>query len=192
MTDKEVMQMALDALNNFDKGNHGMRWQVPIIKTLREALLAQPEPAECDGGTCGIGGYCDECPKTQPEPEPVAWMYVNTDGECEQIEYGEPFDDPSVTPLYAALPQRKEWHHPDCEGECIACLIEREVQNAYGNQGVDYLRRHVTAPPQREWVVLTDEEISEIWSIIEMQNDDMHELKKFARTIEAKLKEKNT
>jgi hypothetical protein len=42
----------------------------------------------------------------QPEPvqEPVAWMYVNKDGECEQIEYGEPFDDPSVTPLYTKPP----------------------------------------------------------------------------------------
>jgi len=72
MTDKEVMQMALGALNNFDKGNHGMRWQAPIIKALRAALraaLAQPEPAECDGGQCGIGGYCKQCPKTQPEPD---------------------------------------------------------------------------------------------------------------------------
>jgi hypothetical protein len=32
--------------------------------------------------------------------EPVAWMYVNKDGECEQIEYGEAIDDPSVTLLY--------------------------------------------------------------------------------------------
>ena len=62
MTDLELMQMALDALNNFDKGNHGMRWQVPIIKALRSRLL-QPEPAECDGGQCGIGGYCKECTK---------------------------------------------------------------------------------------------------------------------------------
>lgn len=43
-----------------------------------------------------------------------------------------------------------QWHHPDCYGECIACLIEREIQSAYGNQGLDYLRRHVTAPPQPE------------------------------------------
>ena len=43
MTDRELMQDALDALNNFDKGNHGMRWQVPIIKALR-ARLAQPKP----------------------------------------------------------------------------------------------------------------------------------------------------
>jgi hypothetical protein len=42
------------------------------------------------------------------EVHPVAWMYVNADGECEQIEYGEVLDDPSVTPLYTAPPQR-EW-----------------------------------------------------------------------------------
>ena len=70
---------------------------------------------------------CPRCGKVNPaeihtcspkQPEPVAWMYVNSDGECEQIEYGEVFDDPSVTPLY-------------------------------------------TAPPQREWVGLTDEEVDE-------------------------------
>ena len=44
----------------------------------------------------------------QPEQEPVAWMYVNRDGECEQIEFGNPFDDSSVTPLYTAPPKR-EW-----------------------------------------------------------------------------------
>lgn len=35
------------------------------------------------------------------------------------------------------------WHHPDCEGACIACLIEREVAQAYGKQGVSYLLSHV-------------------------------------------------
>lgn len=37
--------------------------------------------------------------------EPVAWMYVNTDGECEQIEYIKDWpmpNDPSITPLYTA------------------------------------------------------------------------------------------
>jgi len=38
--------------------------------------------------------------------DPVAWMYVNLDGECEQIEYEAPPDDPSVTPLYIIPPQR--------------------------------------------------------------------------------------
>lgn len=41
--------------------------------------------------------------------EPVAWMYVNVDGECEQIEYGAcDYDDPSITFLYTA-PPRKKW-----------------------------------------------------------------------------------
>ena len=40
--------------------------------------------------------------------EPVGWMFVNEDGECEQIEYGPVFEDPGVTPLYAAPPKR-EW-----------------------------------------------------------------------------------
>lgn len=37
--------------------------------------------------------------------EPVAWMFVNLDGECEQIVYGTPpTDDDSITPLYTAPP----------------------------------------------------------------------------------------
>lgn len=53
-----------------------------------------------------------------------------------------------IDELRAAIEQTKApvaWHHHDCEGECIACLIEREVQSTYGLQGLNYLRRHVTA-----------------------------------------------
>lgn len=51
------------------------------------------------------------------------------------------------------------WHHPECEGECIACLIEREVEAQYGTQGLAYLRRHVAAPQEKQepvGVVATD------------------------------------
>ena len=45
----------------------------------------------------------------QPKQEPVAWMFVNLDGECEQIVYGTPpTDDDSITPLYTAPPRREE------------------------------------------------------------------------------------
>jgi len=38
----------------------------------------------------------------KPEQKPVGWAYVNSDGECEQIEYDDtPPDDPSITLLYA-------------------------------------------------------------------------------------------
>ena len=43
-----------------------------------------------------------------------------------------------------------------------------------------------TAPPQREWVGLTDDEIWQEWSSPKDSAID------FARTIEAKLREKNT
>jgi hypothetical protein len=81
MTDKESMKLALDALETL-MIEHGSIYE-KAIAALKERLA-------------------------QPEQEPVAWMYVNTDGECEQIEYGEPFDDPSTTPLYTHPPQRTE------------------------------------------------------------------------------------
>ncbi len=136
MTDRELMQMALDALSNLDKGNHGMRWQVPLVKALR-ARLSQPEPAECDGGQCGIGGYCKQCPKTQPEQEPVAWKMKGVPA----FATSRPNDTDSI-----------KW---------------------------DAL---YTAPPQREWVGLTDEDIEDC---LEMS------IQGTCRAIEAKLKEKN-
>ena len=77
MTDRELMQQALEALDAYS-------WeQVQVAANALRDRLAQPEQ------------------------EPVAWMYVNLDGECEQIEYEAPPDDPSVTPLYIIPPQRQ-------------------------------------------------------------------------------------
>jgi hypothetical protein len=50
------------------------------------------------------------------KPEPVAWMYVNLEGECEQIEYGTPsIDDDSITLLYAAPPEPEPAFQVDAE-----------------------------------------------------------------------------
>ena len=157
--DRELMQMALDALSNFDKGNHGMRWQVPVIKALR-IRLAQPEPAECDGGQCGIGGYCKQCPKTQPEPEPVAWGFQNT-----------------------GITGSNRWMY-------LRETIPAEDQY----RGILWTPLY-TAPPQREWQGMTDENIfSLLVNLQEMYvrppTTDSRFI--FARAIEAKLKEKNT
>lgn len=100
----------------------------------------------------------------QPEQEPVAWMYVNTDGECEQIEYGEPFDDPSTTPLYTHPPQR----------------TEQEPHIAINAQVVGYVE------PQRK--PLTDKAITQVIDSMPrgingwMSDWDLYE---FARAIEA-------
>ena len=150
--DRELMQDALDALNNFDKGNHGMRWQVLLIKALR-ARLSQPEPAQCDGGQCGIGGYCKQCPKTRPEREPVAWGVPNT--------------RPAEKAQFMML-----------------------LHSADGCQYPDQLVPLYTASPQREWVGLTDEEYEAMAE--QYVTNCYFDTLKYAKAIEAKLKEKNT
>ena len=60
----------------------------------------------------------------------------------------------------------------DCQGDRMQC----------GLMGTAY-----TAPPQREWQGLTDEEIEDAcWTEVDQR------LRSFTRAIEAKLKEKNT
>ena len=46
-----------------------------------------------------------------------------------------------------------------------------------------------TAPPKREWVWLTDEEITDCW---EQMGRGLEKYATFAKAIEAKLKDKNT
>jgi len=78
---RQAMQMALEALELYQSKSSVQMFD-DAVKALRQAQ--------------------------QTEQEPVAWMFVNEDGECEQIEYGPVFDDPGVTPLYTAPPKR-EW-----------------------------------------------------------------------------------
>ena len=87
---------------------------LPEIQALRQAL-AQPEQEPVDVVKVEHARRVELAEMYErgwnaalAKQKPVAWMYVNDDGECEQIEYGEPFDDPSVTPLYTTPPKR-EW-----------------------------------------------------------------------------------
>lgn len=106
----------------------------------------------------------------------------NFDTTASDMEYWEPVHDR----LHERLAQKDEsseepvaWHHPDCKGECIACLIERTVQDAYGTQGLKYLRRALIGkePPPR--TPLTDEQLEELcWTEMDQR------LRSFARAIE--------
>ena len=50
---------------------------------------------------------CDPAYYGMKQSEPVAWMYVNNDGECEEISYGVPYiQDPDIQLLYTT-PQTK-------------------------------------------------------------------------------------
>jgi hypothetical protein len=74
--------------------------------------------------------------------EPVAWMYVNTDGECEQIEYGLcDFDDPSIQLLYTAprqwvgltdeeLADWEDWEAIAADQAMTIAMMESEQEKA--------------------------------------------------------------
>jgi len=146
MTDRELLQNALDALESLqawpETPENFKRFRA--IEALR-ARLAQPEPAECDGGQCGIGGYCKECPKTQPEPEPVAWRFNDRNMWC-YVDHLTDLPQDKFKPLY-------------------------------------------TAPPQREWQVLTDKEYETMAE--HYVTNCYFDTLKYAQAIETKLKEKN-
>lgn len=182
--DRELLQQALDALqgnwrtDESDKAIEALRarlaqpendfnpdWdamavmveeQQRMAKRIEEleARLSQPEPAQCDGGQCGIGGYCKQCPKTQPEPEPVAWGVPNT--------------------------------RPTEKAQFMMLLHSTD-----GVQYPELLVPFYTAPPQREWVGLTDEEINILFKN-SLKSIPTGVIWNISRTIEAKLKEKNT
>ncbi len=79
----ETMKMALEVLEQINQLSIG------------ENAIALP--GEIDGAMDNLRAAIEQAEK------PVAWMYVNTDGECEEIEYGQcEFDDPSIQLLYTA------------------------------------------------------------------------------------------
>ena len=131
MTDRELMEMALDALMTcqedwiFDGEDERptMTYDEKLVSAAFKALRAR---------------------LAQPEQEPVAWMHTTATGD-----------------IYF----RKKPH-----------------DKVFSPQPV------YTAPPQREWQGLTDEEIKEQSDLLE---GEWISYEGFARAIEAKLKEKN-
>ena len=227
MNDKELMQMALDALENHRMS--GLRLQA--IPALRAALAQpeqehsaswwkhevsnafangyekgrastkQPEQAPTNNGRY-LTGY-----KAQPEPEPVAWkdapskIYLQV---CEESNCDQPFDshieiswcqdkinDSDIPYVRAdiALSQPPEQ-------EPAVWIKKDRTSVEFSIMSADYMMKEgfdplYTAPPQREWQGLTDDEIQQtLWKELGIGQDD-DEISEFARAIEAKLKEKN-
>ena len=165
--DRELLQQALDAL----QGNWRTDESDKAIEALR-ARLSQPEPAECDGGKCGIGGYCKQCPKTKSDVPETAF------GETKPVLY--------------QVRGRPNWDTEPKWGEWKFCT--EPVANDYKKTPVlhdwEYqVRSLYTTPPQREWQGLTDDEIEDAGKL-NVEGARMLPYS-FARAIEAKLKEKN-
>jgi len=120
---RELLQQALDMINTAISSGD---WKVDgacdpdsLIRGLK-AELALDRKAD-NARELGLD--------YEPEQEPVAWMYVNTDGECEQIEYGVcDYKDPHITFLYTS-PPRKEW--VGLTDEEIACIAYNECEKSF-------------------------------------------------------------
>lgn len=97
---RKAAKMALEALE----------WRfsnVPeTIEALRQALA---QPWDTTDMAYRPNGLSVEQSIAQPEQEPVAWMYVNEDGECEQIEYGVSTIEASYIKLLYTAPPSKPW-----------------------------------------------------------------------------------
>jgi hypothetical protein len=107
MTDREIMQQALDALETADESAFWLK-QESIVKVLRERL-AQPAPPECqteeEKAAFAFGWWkaMEAQRLAQPEQEPVAWLYEA--GNDRTLHWYKP---PLYgTPLYTSPPQRK-------------------------------------------------------------------------------------
>ena len=127
MTDlRKAAEMAVEVLNGFgcavEFGTEGLakHYQPKVPQTILALRKALADPNE----------------------KPVGWMYVNKDGECEQIEYGPiPFWDESITLLYTTPPKR-EWvgltdqeikdlwnqHEPQFDYYSFSCDIEAKLK----------------------------------------------------------------
>lgn len=133
MTDRELMQQALDALEHLQTD---IEWQ---YKSPTRTMLRKVEKAL-------------RARLAQPEPEPVAWMYQQ--------------EDTGVT----------------------MCAVVQQVGSGFekNNPRWQKIAPLYTAPPQREWQGLTDEERIEV-----LHSGDKEGYLEYAKGIEAKLKAKN-
>ena len=132
--------------------------QVSLVEQLESVpedakMIYEHSPLESEN--IPIGALCREAAKalraklSEPEPEPVAWIFQHEDTgqtDCidnQQVEWGFEKNNPrwqKIAPLYTAPPQRKE---------CQRC---GEVNPAEIH----------TCIPQREWVGLTAQDLADV------------------------------
>lgn len=166
-TDREVMQMALDVMLAAIKAGD---WKVDgacdpdyVFEALRARLAQGEQDTECP--YCAGSGCvaCDARCLPQGEQEPVAWMYdwYAEDEDLDGVPTGGIFND---------------W-------------ISKDYDEAHSpTMGCYNIRPLYTAPPQRPWQKLTEQESGAIMEELNAYGTRLYE---FARAIEAKLKEKN-
>ena len=154
MTDRELMQQALDALERWDA-----RGRLRVMEALHARLA-------------------------QPEPEPVAWKAIET---MATTRYKVVPSDSSMFYRYAVVAGHgKQQIYIGREVECqnmASKFLGAFLDGAFAYQQM------LAAPPQREWQGLTDEDLRLLLDEYDPYVDSLSDV---FRSIEAKLKEKNT
>ena len=166
MTDRELMQQALDALEaHADIGIKAGKQ----IEALR-ARLVQPEPEPLTTLFGSLPVY-----DTPTQQEPVAWKHNYID---DNVIGHRPADIDRYPDRWTAL-YKDPTPCQTCEALARTVMMDQTS--------------HDTAPPRKEWQGLTDEEIREfeIWLDDEKEKHLWNPPADIVKYIEAKLKEKN-
>ena len=213
MTDREVMQQALDVIielynDRGEKCEQNKELFVVADKVIAslEAALAQPEQDHGFDRTAShmAGEYVDTA-----EQEPVAFIWHAANGHSFLLFNNVGKEDCS-TPLYTAPPKpEQEPFKPDWvnyrqgledgaaqpEQEPVAWMTNSEHEYSLEYK-FNWLKTPLhdiplyTAPPKRKWVGLTDDDIENLWNGVQWSISDF--VIPFTRAVEAKLKEKNS
>lgn len=96
-----------------------------------------------------------EAEQAEPQHSTHYWQHEVNNARADGYELG-----------YKAGKEQAEqepvtWHHPQCNGQCIACLIEKAVEKEYGAIGRDYMLRHIN--PTKQPVKMTISEQAFNW-----------------------------
>ena len=179
MTDRELMQQALETAEQIASADYRHwgelaslgefeRWARSRANHIAEALrarLAQPEN------------------EFNPDLDAIAVMVEEQQRMAKRIEELEArLAQPEQEPVAWGVPNTR----PAEKAQFMMLL-----HSADGCQYPDLLVPLYTAPPQREWVGLTDEEINILFKN-SLKSIPTGVIWNISRTIEAKLKEKNT
>ncbi len=199
MTDRELMQQALDLLDDINQCSLPptgipLPAEIDHVMEALRARLAQPEQepvAQVDynerGNICWLFGkqvpdktFLYTAPPQQPERK--LWLWKNfVDGRPEYWA----FDNPYPTNLDNGDPQT-------LGQPCGYAIFKPSRDGSCGRTEKQVLREMKNAKtPQREWQTLTDEDIEKIHYDIKCKGMGAYSTNDIYRAVEAKLKDKN-
>ena len=193
MTDRELMQQALDAFEvmiiNSRAGYECLAidaWRVPkTIEALRTRLAQkEPEPEKSQDKPCIED---DECPT-----EKAVLQRFWREHQAQPEPYKQPEDSRLLMQAYRAIHKKQPEPEPVAWGIVNTRPTEKNplmMVMLYEPEPSHLVVPLYAASPQRKWQELTDEDRADAWA--QTKGDLLLRLLPFSLAIEAKLKEKN-